>query len=173
MPVWYDRMKIGLARMVRGEAPILSEIIAADGYQLPEVASALKGRVGSLQRRSADGEDVLTVAVPVQGYRAIIGALMLSTPPGEIDQIIAQERRVVLELSALAVGVSLMTSVLIAGMVVVPVRRWPGPCAVSGRIRRACPALILCRISRTAMMRLANYPKPCATCCASFCCGLI
>ena len=56
----------------------------------------------------------------------------------------------VLELSALAVGVSLMTSVLIAGMVVVPVRRWPGPCAVSGRIRRACPALILCRISRAA-----------------------
>jgi two-component system sensor histidine kinase ChvG len=141
MPVWYDRMKIGLERMVRGEAPILSEIIAADGYQLPEVASALKGRVGSLQRRSADGEDVLTVAVPVQGYRAIIGALMLSTPPGEIDQIIAQERRVVLELSALALGVSLMTSVLIAGMVVVPVRRLAGAMRGFGQNTPSLPGL--------------------------------
>ena len=72
--------------MVRGEAPILSEIIAADGYQLPEVASALKGRVGSLQRRSADGEDVLTVAVPVQGYRAIIGALMCPPRPARLTK---------------------------------------------------------------------------------------
>ena len=127
--------------MVRGEAPILSEIVAADGYQLPEVASALKGRVGSLQRRSADGDDVLTVAVPVQGYRAIIGALMLSTPPGEIDTIIAQERRVVLELSALALGVSLMTSVLIAGMVVVPVRRLAGAMRGFGQNTPSLPGL--------------------------------
>lgn len=104
-------------------APLLSEINAANGGQLQEVTSALRGRAASLQRQSEEGGDILTVAVPVQGYRAIIGALMVSTQPGEIDAILAEERRLVLQLSVLALIVNFITSLILAATLIAPVRR--------------------------------------------------
>ena len=107
----------------RPPAPLLSEVNAADGTQLSEVAAALRGRTASLQRQSEDGGDILTVAVPVQGYRAITGALMLSTQPGEIDALLAQERQLVLQLSVIALVVNLITSLILAATLIAPVRR--------------------------------------------------
>ncbi len=123
MPDWFESWLTKLSQITRQQAPVLSEISAADGYNLPEVAAALRGRAAGLQRQSEDGGDILTVAVPIQGYRAIIGALMLSTRPGAIDAIIAEERRQILELTALALALNIITSLLMAAMVIVPVRR--------------------------------------------------
>lgn len=107
----------------RPPAPLLSEVNAADGTQLSEVAAALRGRTASLQRQSEDGGDILTVAVPVQGYRAITGALMLSTQPGEIDALLSQERQLVLQISVIALAVNLITSLILAATLIAPVRR--------------------------------------------------
>jgi two-component system sensor histidine kinase ChvG len=123
MQTGLQKLQSSIRRLIYGKSPVLNEITAADGYRLPEVASALKGQAASLQRQNQDGRDILTVAVPVQGYRAIIGALMISTRPGEIDAIIAEERRLVLELSLLALIISVITSLVAAGTIVVPVRR--------------------------------------------------
>lgn len=123
MPSWLEVIKNRGQHFIFGAKPVLNEITAADGFRLPEVAAALKGQAASLQRQNENGHDVLTVAVPVQGYRAIVGALMISTHPGEIDAIIAEERQLVFELSGLALVISVITSLLIAGTIVVPVRR--------------------------------------------------
>lgn len=123
MPSWLEAIKSRGQHFIFGAKPVLNEITAADGFRLPEVATALKGQAASLQRQNENGHDVLTVAVPVQGYRAIVGALMISTHPGEIDAIIAEERQLVFELSGLALVISVITSLLIAGTIVVPVRR--------------------------------------------------
>ena len=103
--------------------PLLSELNAADGLRLTEVARALRGQAASAQRQSEEGGDILTVAVPVQGYRAIVGALMVSTQPGEIDALLAEERRLILQLSAIALAVNIITSLLLVATMVVPVRR--------------------------------------------------
>ena len=123
VPSWLETIKSRGQHFIFGAKPVLNEITAADGFRLPEVAAALKGQAASLQRQNENGHDVLTVAVPVQGYRAIVGALMISTHPGEIDAIIAEERQLVFELSALALVISVITSLLIAGTILVPVRR--------------------------------------------------
>ena len=123
MPSWLEAIKSRGQHFIFGAKPVLNEITAADGFRLHEVATALKGQAASLQRQNENGHDVLTVAVPVQGYRAIVGALMISTHPGEIDAIIAEERQLVFELSGLALVISVITSLLIAGTIVVPVRR--------------------------------------------------
>ena len=123
MPSWLEAIKSRGQHFIFGAKPVLNEITAADGFRLPEVATALKGQAASLQRQNENGHDVLTVAVPVQGYRAIVGALMISTHPGEIDAIIAEDRQLVFELSGLALVISVITSLLIAGTIVVPVRR--------------------------------------------------
>jgi len=123
MPGFLSSAWQSVQQFFRPSAPLLSEINAADGSGLEEVVTALRGRTASLQRQSEEGGDILTVAVPVQGYRAIIGALMVSTQPGEIDAILAQERQSVLQLSAIALVVNVMTSLILAATLIVPVRR--------------------------------------------------
>ncbi|MGC6535061.1 MAG: stimulus-sensing domain-containing protein [Parvibaculales bacterium] len=123
MPDMLAKLPAAVSHLIRPPAPLLSEINAANGRQLEEVVSALRGTAASLQRQSENGADILTVAVPVQGYRAITGALMLSTQPGEIDAIVAQERQLVLQLSAIALVVNLLTSLLLATMLIAPVRK--------------------------------------------------
>ena len=123
MPGFLTSIWQSVQRFFRPSAPLLSEINAADGSGLEEVVAALRGRTASLQRQSEEGGDILTVAVPVQGYRAIIGALMVSTQPGEIDAILAQERQAVLQLSGVALVVNVMTSLILAATLILPVRR--------------------------------------------------
>ncbi len=123
MPGMVQGWMTGLASLWRDPTPILSEINAADGLRLAEVARALRGQPASAQRQSEEGGDILTVAVPVQGYRAIVGALMVSTRPGEIDALLAEERRLIFQLSAIALAVNIITSLLLAATMVVPVRK--------------------------------------------------
>jgi two-component system sensor histidine kinase ChvG len=120
---WLDGFWRSINSWLRPPAPLLSEINAANGNRLSEVASALRGRPASLQRQSTEGGDILTVAVPVQGYRAIIGALMVSTQPGEIDALLFEERRLVVQLSAIALVVNVLTSLFLAATIIAPVRR--------------------------------------------------
>ncbi len=47
-------------------------------------------------RISEQGEQIVSVAVPVQRFRAVLGVLMLSTQGGDIDKIVAAERNSIL-----------------------------------------------------------------------------
>ena len=98
MPGLMQGVMKSITALWREPTPLLSELNAADGLRLAEVVQALRGQAASAQRQSEEGGDILTVAVPVQGYRAIVGALMVSTRPGEIDALLAEERRLILQL---------------------------------------------------------------------------
>ena len=123
MPGFIQGVIKSFSALWRDPTPLLSEFNAADGLRLTEVTRALRGQTASAQRQSEEGGDILTVAVPIQGYRAIVGALMVSTRPGEIDALLAEERRLILQLSAIALAVNIITSLLLVANLVVPVRR--------------------------------------------------
>ncbi|NCF79547.1 MAG: HAMP domain-containing protein [Alphaproteobacteria bacterium] len=123
MPGLMQNLMRAVTSIWRDPTPLLSEINAADGLRLTEVMRALRGQPASAQRQSEEGGDILTVAVPVQGYRAVVGALMVSTQPGEIDALLAEERQLIFQLSAIALVVNIITSLLLAATMVVPVRR--------------------------------------------------
>ncbi|MDA8776619.1 sensor histidine kinase [Alphaproteobacteria bacterium] len=123
MPGLMQNLMKAVTSIWRDPTPLLSEINAADGLRLTEVTRALRGQPASAQRQSEEGGDILTVAVPVQGYRAVVGALMVSTQPGEIDALLAEERQLIFQLSAIALVVNIITSLLLAATMVVPVRR--------------------------------------------------
>src|SRR5690606_29567498 len=63
-----------------------------EGRRYPEVQSALSGAPADFVRVDATGQLVVSVAVPIQRLRAVVGVLLLSTAPGEIDQVVNQER---------------------------------------------------------------------------------
>ena len=61
--------------------------------------------------------------MPVQRFRAVRGALLLSTQAGDIDAIIAAERFALLQVFLVAALVMIVLSMLLAGTIAGPVRR--------------------------------------------------
>lgn len=103
--------------------PTYQEYQADEGTRYPEVASALSGAPADFVRVDSKGQLVVSVAVPVQRLRAIVGAILLSTAPGDIDSIVAQERWSLFRIALIAAGVQIVLSLLLAGTIAGPMRR--------------------------------------------------
>jgi two-component system sensor histidine kinase ChvG len=74
-------------------------------------------------RTTERGEVIVSVAVPVQRFRAIHGALLLSTQGGEIDDAVEGERLVILAVFGMAALVMVILSMLLARSIGGPVSR--------------------------------------------------
>jgi two-component system sensor histidine kinase ChvG len=107
----------------RGDLPLYREIGVDAGKDYPEVAQALLGHKGSMVRVNELGEVIVSVAVPVQRFRAVRGALLLSTQGGDIDQAVEAERLQIVKMFLILLGVMVMLSLLLAGTIAGPVRR--------------------------------------------------
>jgi len=83
----------------------------------------LQGFKSSMVRINERGEVIVSVAVPVQRFRAVRGALMLSTQGADIDTTLAAERLAIFKLFLIASGVMVVLSFLLAGTIAGPVRR--------------------------------------------------
>ena len=88
-----------------------------------EATLALSGDPASAVRSTGGGAIVISVAVPVQGLRRVLGALMLSVDGREIDDRVRDERLNFLKLFALALIVTVLLSLFLAGTIASPVRR--------------------------------------------------
>ena len=84
----------------RGDLPLYRELGPENGKGYNEVARALDGIKGSMVRINDRGEVIVSVAVPVQHFRAVNGALLLSTQGGDIDQMVTAERLAILKIFA-------------------------------------------------------------------------
>lgn len=107
----------------RGDLPLYEEFAGGNGQKYPEVAAALTGSPASIVRVSEKGELIVSVAVPVQRFRAVLGTLLLSTQGGDIDAIVRAERLAILRVFLVAALVTTVLSVLLAGTIAGPVRR--------------------------------------------------
>jgi two-component system, OmpR family, sensor histidine kinase ChvG len=94
-----------------------------DANAMPEIAAALQGKTQSAVRINDEGETIVSVAVPIQHMLATRGALQLSTQGGDIDHVIASERRAILRFFAVLAAVMLVLSLSLANTIAEPVRR--------------------------------------------------
>ncbi|MBI3436574.1 MAG: sensor histidine kinase [Proteobacteria bacterium] len=123
-PNYLQRQWIKLRRwLAKGELPIYHEVGAGNGRGYEEVVHALNGVKGSIVRINDRGEVIVSVAVPVQRFRAVRGALLLSTQGGDIDQIVEAERLAIFKVFVVASAVMVMLSMLLARTIAGPVRR--------------------------------------------------
>src|SRR5205085_973002 len=83
----------------------------------------LQGFKSSQVRINERGEVIVSVAVPVQQFHAIRGALMLSTQGADIDSLVTSERLFIFKLFLISCGLMVVLSVLLAGTIAGPVRR--------------------------------------------------
>jgi two-component system, OmpR family, sensor histidine kinase ChvG len=107
----------------RGDLPRYRELGPENGKGYPEVGQALDGHNASVVRINDRGEVIVLVAVPIQRFRTVRGALLLSTQGGDIDQTVEAERLAILKVFLVAAGIMSVLSMLLAGTIAGPVRR--------------------------------------------------
>jgi len=102
--------------------PVHAEYGLDGNKDAPEVAAALNGASVSIVRLNEDGQIIVLVSVPVQRFRAVLGALVLSNRGGEIDNVVWAERRIVLLTFGFATLVALLLSIALASTIAKPIR---------------------------------------------------
>jgi two-component system, OmpR family, sensor histidine kinase ChvG len=107
----------------RGDLPRYYDLGSENGKGYPEVVQALSGQNATAVRVDDRGRVVVSVAVPVQRFRAVRGVLLLSSQGGDIDQRIEAERRKVVKTGLIAACVMGFLSILLASTIAGPVRR--------------------------------------------------
>jgi two-component system sensor histidine kinase ChvG len=123
-PGLMERAFIALRRWFgRGDLPLYKELGPENGKGYPEVDAALSGQHASMVRVNDRGEVIVSVAVPVQRFRAVRGVLMLSTQGADIDDMVEAERLAIFKVFLIAAGVMVVLSMLLAGTIAGPVRR--------------------------------------------------
>ncbi|GLK57052.1 two-component system sensor histidine kinase ChvG [Methylopila capsulata] len=107
----------------RSDLPIYEEIGASNGRAYPEVKRAISGTPESIVRVNDNGEIIVSVAVPIQRFRAVTGVLLLSTQGGDIDAIVQAERFAIVRVFLVAAAVMVVLSLLLASTIAGPVRK--------------------------------------------------
>ena len=88
-----------------------------------EVVSALAGEPAIERRMLEDRTVLLSAAVPVQRFRRVLGALMLTADTSEIEELIRAEQLTILEVFAASLGVTLLLSLFLASTIARPINR--------------------------------------------------
>ncbi len=86
-----------------------------------EVGLAESGRRAAGIRINEDGRRVVSVSIPLEHVRAVLGVLTLES--GDVDQIVAAQRAALVPFILMAIGVTLLSSLLLTQLVAQPVLR--------------------------------------------------
>jgi two-component system sensor histidine kinase ChvG len=89
----------------------------------PEAASALRGFNASAVRTMHDGRLLLSAAVPVQRYKQVLGALMLTRDNRAIAASLREVRYDMLTIAVAALGITVLLSLYLAGTITHPIVR--------------------------------------------------
>src|SRR2546421_659924 len=89
-----------------------------------EAMRALRGESGSAVRSDPQtGGLAISVAVPVQRYKVVLGAVMLSSSNGEIEEELRTVRLELLRIFGVALLVTILLSLYLASTIARPLRR--------------------------------------------------
>ncbi len=89
----------------------------------PEAASALRGFNASAVRIGGEGILLLSAAVPIQRYKQVLGALMLTHDNRAIAASLREVRYDMLTIAVAALGITVLLSLYLAGTITQPVVR--------------------------------------------------
>ena len=120
-----DRVSDWIARQLsRGDRyPEYVDRPAPTLRDFPEAASALRGFNASAVRRVGDGRLLLSAAVPVQRYKQVLGALLLTRDNRAIAASLREVRYDMLTIAAAALGITVLLSLYLAGTITQPIVR--------------------------------------------------
>lgn len=92
----------------------------AEDYE--EVAAALAGEASSGVRVTGDHRLILSTAVPVQRYKRVLGAIMLSSPGDDIHRALFSVRLTIFQAFGFALIITTLLSLYLAASIARPIR---------------------------------------------------
>ena len=107
----------------RGSLPLYEEFAVQRADEYDEVVHAFSGEAAMRVRSDGEGGMMLSAAVPVQHFKQVLGALMLTKTGIEIEHAVREVRLDILKVFLVALAVTVMLSFYLAGTIVRPVRR--------------------------------------------------
>ena len=126
--VWAMRRVVAIYDWVLGHSPWRPELPAyresttPHAREFPEALAALEGHSG-YRPRLADEVVILSVAVPVQGFKRVVGALLVQTDTGDIETSVREVRLAILRIFAAVLAITVLLSIYLAGTIARPIRR--------------------------------------------------
>ena len=89
--------------VINKELKVYRELGTANGFLYPEVKSAAQqGRETPILLLNRHGQQIVSMAEPIKRGNKILGVLLLSTKPGDIDDVLWDERWLILQIAAMA-----------------------------------------------------------------------
>jgi two-component system sensor histidine kinase ChvG len=128
---WFKR------RIWRGNVPLYKDIGQANGKAYVEVQAALNGHSKDMSRLNERSELIVSVAIPIQRMRAVLGVLMLSTKGDDIDKIVKDEMIGIMRVGLIAVAVMMALSMWLSNQIGAPMRKLA---AAARRVRQSAKA---------------------------------
>jgi two-component system sensor histidine kinase ChvG len=101
--------------------PAEARLREAQASLLFEVGRAFRGHAMATVRRDEGGARVVSVSIPIQHVRQVLGVLTLEA--NDVDEIIARERMALVPFILIAIAVTLSSSLLLTQLIAQPVRR--------------------------------------------------
>jgi len=101
-----------------GDAQLANEAL---GTLATEVQLALNGEAISNERRSETGQRLVSVSIPIQHVKAVVGVLTLEAR--DVEDVIAAQRRALIPFILVAVAVILSSSLLLNWLIANPILR--------------------------------------------------
>lgn len=111
--------------MPRPEWPLYQDRPGAGAAAHPEVGLALDGQPAArtVRRHPETGRLILSVAVPVQYFKQVVGVLMVSADDAGIEADLLEVRLAILEVFAATLAVTIGLSLYLSGTLVRPLTR--------------------------------------------------
>ncbi|OAN49197.1 histidine kinase [Paramagnetospirillum marisnigri] len=128
IPRWSDRLRLSLEKHVghlwEGETlPPYPEGHSPSAADFSEVGVALAGRPDWALRSRKGGGLMLTATAPVQHYKQVAGAVLLTSDDAAIGRSLFQVRVAILEIFTLSLGLTIGLSLYMAGTIARPIRK--------------------------------------------------
>lgn len=107
----------------RDETPLYIEKKTFKASDFSEVMAALKGESRSFIRKTVTGDLILSYAVPVQRYKRVYGALMVSISSQSVDNNVRETRLDIMQIFAVILFTTLLLSFYLSRSIARPINR--------------------------------------------------
>lgn len=110
--------------LINKELKVYRELGTANGFLYPEVRKAAElGVETPILLLNRAGQQIVSLAEPIKRGSKVLGVLLISTQPGNIDDVLWDERLLILQIAGIALLVSIASSLVLASTVAGPMRR--------------------------------------------------
>ncbi len=126
-----EEVKMGLLEQVGSRFTRLFSSSVSEpktAYQMSQLTrtsmiSALQGNLRRSRLSDENGKTVLNVAIPLLQGNEVHGAIVMSTSPGEIDNVVRRERGQILRIFFLAMVINVILSMALANTIAHPLQQ--------------------------------------------------